>query len=65
MSTSTETRTKTCQSCRHWNALSQVEGECRRQPPQAISFKVNEEVRFETRFPQTTAQDWCGEFTAK
>lgn len=65
MSISTDTRTQTCAACTHWNSLSSAEGECRRQPPQAISFKINDEVRFETRFPKTTAQDWCGEFAAK
>ncbi len=65
MSTATDTRTQTCTSCRHWKNLSSGEGECRRRPPQAITFTINDEVRFETRFPMTRAQDWCGEYAAQ
>jgi len=61
----TATKTETCAKCEYWNAKASDEGECRRQPPQAISFKVNEEVKFETRFPMTASDDWCGEFSAK
>ena len=61
----TATKTETCAKCAYWNAKGTDDGECRRQPPQAISFKVNEEVKFETRFPMTAADDWCGEFSAK
>ena len=61
----TATSTKTCATCAHWNALSGDNGQCRRQPPQAISFKVDAGVQFETRFPETAASDWCGEYTAK
>ncbi len=65
MSTDTKTATDTCAACTYWNAESSGKGECRRQPPQAISFKVGEDVRFETKFPVTSASDWCGEFAAK
>lgn len=65
MSTSTIPQTKVCAKCAHWNSTGKEEGECRRQPPQAISFKINDEVKFETRFPRTAAGDWCGEFSAK
>ena len=61
----TATKTDTCIKCEYWNATGEAEGECRRQPPQAISFKVNDEVTYETRFPTTKADDWCGEFSAK
>jgi len=61
----TVSKTETCSKCAHWNELTSNSGECRRQPPQAISFKVNDEVKFETRFPTTADKDWCGEFSAK
>ncbi len=59
------TKTDTCAKCAYWNEVSSGAGECRRQPPQAISFKVSDEVKFETLFPSTKAEDWCGEFSAK
>jgi len=61
----TQTKNETCANCAHWNPISSDEGECRRHPPQAISFKVDDEVRFETRFPKTAGDDWCGEFAAR
>lgn len=61
----TITKTDTCSKCTHWNATTDVEGECRRQPPQAIVFKVDEQTQFETRFPVTQSGDWCGEFQTK
>jgi hypothetical protein len=61
----TTSQTKTCAACAFWNETASNEGECRRQPPQAISFKVDESTQFETRFPVTKASDWCGEFQAK
>lgn len=65
MSTETTTKTDTCVKCTHWNPLSENKGECRRQPPQAITFRVDNETKMETRFPVTSASDWCGEFKAK
>lgn len=65
METTTQSKTDTCSQCNHWKATSAAEGQCRRNPPQAVSFKVDDEVKFETRFPVTAADDWCGEFTAK
>ncbi|MGJ3243784.1 MAG: hypothetical protein ACFE0O_12650 [Opitutales bacterium] len=66
MSTATSQQTKTCASCRYWNPSATAdEGECRRHPPQAISFKVGESVKFETRFPATASEDWCGEYEAR
>lgn len=61
----TATKTDTCAKCAHWNPTESSMGECRRQPPQAISFKVDNDVKFETRFPVTSESDWCGEFSAK
>jgi len=61
----TATKTATCVKCSHWNPTESAKGECRRQPPQAISFKVDNDVKFETRFPVTNESDWCGEFSAK
>lgn len=61
----TATKTETCEKCLHWNKVETDQGECRRQPPQAIIFKVNEEVKYETRFPTTQSSDWCGEFAAR
>ncbi len=62
MTTSTKADIKTCSACRYWNEQSDNEGECRVRPPQAISFRVDEETHFETVFPVTKAEDWCGEF---
>lgn len=64
METKLNTHTDTCSECSHWKAISEDKGECRRQPPQAITFKVGDEVQFETRFPETSTSDWCGEFKA-
>ncbi|MEM6601340.1 MAG: hypothetical protein AAF649_08145 [Verrucomicrobiota bacterium] len=61
----TQTKNHTCAQCIHWNGVDADSGECRRQPPQAISFKVDEHTRFEARFPVTAAHDWCGEFAAQ
>lgn len=65
MSVETSTVTDTCAKCAHWNAKASDSGECRRQPPQAISFKIDNETKVETCFPETSASDWCGEFKAK
>lgn len=59
---STDTDTQTCSACKYWNDKSQGEGECRVRAPQTMVFKVDEETQFETRFPVTKAEDWCGEF---
>jgi hypothetical protein len=39
-----------------------TQGECRRHAPQAIVFNVDGSLKFESRFPQTAAEDWCGGF---
>jgi len=63
METTTQ-QTEACAKCAYWKATADNEGVCRRQPPQAITFEVDDEVKFETRFPVTAADDWCGEFKA-
>ncbi|MEM1442540.1 MAG: hypothetical protein AAGF67_09370 [Verrucomicrobiota bacterium] len=64
METQQTTSTESCSACAYWKAGESNEGACRRQPPQSISFEVDDEVKFETRFPTTSADDWCGEFKA-
>jgi hypothetical protein len=61
----TTTSHKACAACSHWKASAGTEGECRRHAPQLITFEVDDEVKVESRFPTTTAQDWCGDFEAK
>ena len=61
----TETATKSCQACAYWNAGDNGEGECRRRAPQTIVFEVNDQVSVESRFPTTSASDWCGDFEGK
>ena len=61
----TTTETKSCASCAYWNSTSEIQGECRRQAPQAIVFKVDESTKFETHFPITKSTDWCGEYEEK
>jgi hypothetical protein len=56
------TATKACSTCAHYNAASAKLGECRRHAPQTIAFQVDDGVKFESRFPQTKATDWCGDF---
>ncbi|WP_269540855.1 hypothetical protein [Cerasicoccus fimbriatus] len=62
---STATHTKTCSACAYWKETTSGEGECRVRSPQAIVFKVDAGTQFESRFPETKASDWCGEFSAK
>lgn len=62
----TTTTTKSCAACTHWNNTSAgSDGECRRHAPQVISFEVEADVKFESRFPTTAASDWCGDFSSK
>ncbi|MES2995575.1 MAG: hypothetical protein V4733_02070 [Verrucomicrobiota bacterium] len=58
-------KTKACGQCVHWNDLEDDMGECRRHAPQTVAFEVDEEVKFESMFPVTAADDWCGDFFAK
>ena len=63
--TLTAQKTALCEACTYWEAKSGEVGECRRHAPQTVVFNVDTEVKFESRFPLTKAQDWCGDFTAK
>lgn len=40
-------------------------GECRRHAPQTVAFEVDDEVKFESMFPVTAGDDWCGDFEKK
>lgn len=62
---STTIETKSCAACAHWNATGDRDGECRRHAPQTIAFEVDDDVKVESRFPETKASDWCGDFEAK
>lgn len=59
----TATQTRACGKCIYWNAMDSDKGECRRHAPQTIAFEVDEEIRFESKFPVTASNDWCGDFT--
>lgn len=63
--TTASTATKSCASCVHFKSESDEQGECRRRAPQTVVFNVDENVKFESRFPAVAATDWCGEYTAK
>lgn len=56
------TTTRACANCAYWKALAESTGECRRHAPQTIAFEVDEEVKFESKFPVTAGSDWCGDF---
>ncbi|WP_442891210.1 hypothetical protein [Congregicoccus parvus] len=62
MSTSTTTVAKACSACAYWKSSSATFGECRRHAPQTVVFKVDADTKFESRFPETKAADWCGDF---
>ncbi|WP_221030728.1 hypothetical protein [Actomonas aquatica] len=62
METTTATTTKACATCSHFKTTDATEGECRRRAPQTIAFNVDDDVKFESRFPTTKASDWCGEY---
>ena len=59
----TQTITRACAACVHWNKMEDDHGECRRHAPQTVAFEVDDEVKFESMFPVTAAEDWCGDFT--
>ena len=61
----TKTTTRACQACAFWNELESDAGECRRHAPQTVAFEVDEEVKFESMFPVTAGDDWCGDFEKK
>ncbi|WP_035613296.1 high-potential iron-sulfur protein [Haloferula sp. BvORR071] len=62
MSTTTKTAAKACKNCAFWNPQEEGHGECRRHAPHTVAFDVDEEVHFESVFPMTTGEDWCGDF---
>ena len=62
MNLKTETQVEACGKCRYWEAKDESVGECHRNAPQTIVFSVDEESHFTTVFPETTAEEWCGEF---
>lgn len=59
----THLQIRVCQNCAFWNSLDNSQGECRRHAPQTIAFEVDEEVKFESMFPITAGDDWCGDFS--
>jgi len=61
----TDIQNKTCSACAYWKDTDGTQGECRVRPPQAMAFTIDHETKFETRFPVTKAEDWCGEFRAR
>lgn len=61
----TTTQTKSCAACANWKSTAQDQGECRSHAPQLITFEVDASMKVESRFPTTSATDWCGEFEAK
>jgi hypothetical protein len=58
----TTTTRKACQDCTFWNPLQSNQGQCRRHAPQLVAFEVDDEVRFQSKFPVTAGEDWCGDF---
>lgn len=58
----TTTTTRACAACIHWNKLEEDHGECRRHAPQTVAFEIDDEVKFESMFPVTAGEDWCGDF---
>ncbi len=65
MSTTASTSTKTCSSCAHWKAEENNNGECRRHAPQVVSFEIDSSLSIESKFPTTSASDWCGDYEEK
>ena len=60
-----KTEANICAACANWNQKSDAEGECRAHAPQTVVFQVDDDTRFETRFPVTKAEDWCGDYRPK
>jgi hypothetical protein len=57
--------TASCQACAYWKSIESTKGECHRHAPQAIVFNVENGLKFESHFPLTAAEDWCGDFSEK
>ena len=56
-------QTATCASCQYWyHDADTSQGECRRHAPQMLVFHIDDDVKFESRFPATLASDWCGDY---
>lgn len=47
-----------CAACAFWFRGAGRQTECRRYPPQVVGFDEGPEMLW----PETTADDWCGEF---
>lgn len=62
--TTTSATTAKCESCTYWQAKASA-GECRRHAPQTVAFTVDDNVKFESKFPVTQAADWCGDYSPK
>lgn len=60
----TDTATKACATCVHYNASTGDQGECRRHAPQTVVFQVDADTKFESRFPTVAADAWCGDYSA-
>jgi len=61
----TLTSTKACRACTYWHKTGVDQGECRRHAPQTIVFKVDKDMKFESHFPVTKGEDWCGDYSEK
>ncbi len=49
-----------CEDCRFWNRTNTSHGECRwRPPPLPTKGSATD------RWPTTTADEWCGQWTAR
>ena len=60
---STTTTQMACKDCTFWNPLQQDKlGQCRRHAPQLVAFEVDDQVKFQSKFPVTAGEDWCGDF---
>lgn len=62
---STHVAARACAACIYWKPEAKDLGECRRHAPQTIAFRIDAETKFESRFPETKAEDWCGDFTVR
>jgi len=62
METQSASKVEACGKCRYWEIKESATGECHRYSPQTVAFSVDDETHFTTVFPETTAEEWCGEF---
>ena len=58
----TVTTTKACEACAYWDSADNKTGECRRHAPVTVAFNVDAATKYEAKFPETKASDWCGDF---